>query len=504
MQTRNNYWMTFAAALLAVTCSVSLAQAGGHGFGGFGGRMGGGGFYRGGGSRLGGSMFRNNGQKYNHSNNNYNNNHNLNGWKNYPSNQQHVYKHNNGNNSPVIVNNPQPATPSVGDAVNHQQHNGSTHHKPDFLNNHKFQSNHQHHGDKTQGPVNGNTGIAGGLQPKHLPGKVIDPGSGSGSGNGNPPPVVHHHPHSPSHTHPPHHHHHNWSWVGFAAPWVYGVGNYRNGGYTTPTVINNTTVIEQPVVQASATEPAASDVAATGATAETSNNDATKSNDQVPDLTLKSISLFSAGSIAAGEGPVYRVVIANTSSVDVDRPFTVTVVAAKEDRSFDDSTPRTDEPVVSLAAGKEEGIDIHLPVEALSCEKDDQGNEAPFSTLLVVIDGYAKLGETNRDNNAAAVARTDVNAILPIVDSAETVAASGSRELNIAGQSFGEEQGKLMIDLGTVRVPAEVVSWEADSIKAKLPDIETAASVTTKLVVVRADGVSAEPFDLTQQEVAAK
>ena len=124
MQTRNNYWMTFAAALLAVTCSVSLAQAGGHGFGGFGGRMGGGGFYRGGGSRLGGSMFRNNGQKYNHSNNNYNNNHNSNGWKNYPSNQQHVYKHNNGNNSPVIVNNPQPATPSVGDAVNHQQHNG--------------------------------------------------------------------------------------------------------------------------------------------------------------------------------------------------------------------------------------------------------------------------------------------------------------------------------------------------------------------------------------------
>ena len=336
--------------------------------------------------------------------------------------------------------------------------------------------------------------IGGGLQPHPLPfpGQVLNPLPGTVNPFPGPigpvnPPAFPQPPYCPP-ANPPicgtKPCHPNWNWVGVTLPvLVGGVG----GGHCRPTVINNTTVIEQPVVRVpvAAAEPTVPEAA-------------------IPDLQLVGVALFEQGSVVTATGPTYRVVIRNDSSVDVDSPFTVTVVAAKADRSFDGTTPRTDEPVISLAAGQEKTLDIRLPVESLTCEQNEQGNEAPFATLLVVIDGYAKLTESSRENNAAAIARNEVEAILPIVASAETLVDAGNRQLNVAGQSFGAEQGRVLLDLGAVRVPAAVVSWDSSAIRATLPAIETAANVITRLVIVRADGTSAEPFDLSQTEVAAK
>lgn len=330
----------------------------------------------------------------------------------------------------------------------------------------------------------GNVVASGMPGPQSSPSKPIDPGIG----NGNPPAAGVQPPKHPAQstcgTKPAKPGSSNWKWVGVTMPVVVATSQP-----TRPTVINNnTTVIEQTIVQAPAAQAVPTAPSAASA----------------PDLKLESVALVDQGSVTAGSGPTYRVLIRNVSTADVADPFTVTLVAAKEDRSFDGETPRTDESVISLAAGQEKTLDVRLPVEALTCETDPSGKDVPFATLLVLVDGYAKLTESNRDNNAAAIARNEIEAILPIVASAETVAANGQREVNVAGQSFGADQGKVMLDLGTVRVPAEVVTWEANTIRAKLPEVETAASVTTRLVVVRADGTAAEPFDLTPTDVAAR
>lgn len=500
MKTFTRLTLLVPLAVVAVLAAADLAEAGGKGLSG---RLGGGGSI----GRVMGNYGRSNASRF---------------------------------NSPVMKKFSQ--QPNMGNGYNNGNHYNKPYNQPQYNNQHNSGisvhdlsngSQGQHHGvpqtqvvpqtkPKLSDVLNG-APISNNLKNK-LPEKlkpIVDVGTVGGSGGGfggGQGPVNHHpgNPGTPGHhgdhhgNHNGHHHHNpNWSWIGYSTPWVYPVGGYHQGGHCVPTVIDNPTVVEQPVVQAPAagavaTQPEAATAATDPASVPPATKEQVAAEAAAADLELRSVFQLDPGSIANGVGPTYRVVVKNVSATNVDSPFSVTLVAAKADRSFDGTTPRTDEPVLELAAGAEKLLDIRLPVESLSCEKDAQNNEAPFSTLLVVIDGYAKLSESNRDNNAAAVARLDVENVLPTVASAATVAKGSTNEISVAGQSFGTEQGKVMIDLGPVRVPAEVVSWDAEAIRVKLPAIETAANITTRLVVVRADGVTAQPFDLTPNNVAAK
>lgn len=480
MTTRINYTLALATLLVGIT-SVGTTQAGGKGFKGISGRIGN---FQSGGQKLGSSVARSLNQQGSFGSNSF---------KAFKKNSLGNAVRNNGLSQNVFKNNvlkhnlvPQVGSfngsiagrlkndilPQVGQTL-HQNpgtQNLANLVKKQVLQNGFHNALQPQLGNSLHQAVLGNAKNNVFKHPLH--GLILNPGIGHGH-----PPLGCFPPSYPYHCHP------NWCWDGFNQPWVYGFGNF-GGRYVTPTVINTTTVVEQPAPQPTM---------AIGATATT----------PATDLALKSITLVDAGNRAAGEGPAYRVVIENPSLASVDAPFSVTAIAARADRSFDEQTPRQDETVAALAAGKQATLEIRLPVAALTCETDPQGNAAPFSTLLVVIDGYGKVRESNRDNNAAALPRTDVAATLPTVSSIQASASAGSPELTVSGQSFGDAAGKLVLDLGSVRVPLEVISWNPQSIRVKLPVVEAAASVTTRLVVLRADGVMAEPYDLTTA-VAAK
>lgn len=480
-----------AALVAGIALTASIVEAGGKGLGGLSGRMGS--IH----NRMSGGYRHNGGSSYSH--------------KNYGGN-------------------------SLGKAISGNSHNNNRHHNSNQHVQKAAQPTKVNPVQKVADQVTkvGNLGnvvkqapVAGGIVRPQVPAQVLQPVLNSGVlgskgtlpvknlvGSGNPswqphnwpvgpikpvgqgqpfcgtpnPPVCQPNPCPPTYCPP------KWNWV--VVP-VYPAGGYHNVGYCRPTVINNTTVIEQKIEQPQTDDPAVAQPAAPAVV------DAPDGNN-VPDLELKNVVQIDAGNLAAELGPVYRVVIENASNVDIDRPFIVTLIAAQADNGFDAETPRSDEPVARLAAGETIELDVRLPASALTAHRDAGGLAVPFANLLVVVDSYANLPETNRDNNAAALARVDIEALLPFVSGAEAIANSGSRELQVAGQSFGVTQGKVLLDLGAVRVPAEVVSWEADAIRAKLPALETAASVTTRLVIVRADGTAAEPFDLTPANVAAK
>jgi hypothetical protein len=122
------------------------------------------------------------------------------------------------------------------------------------------------------------------------------------------------------------------------------------------------------------------------------------------DVELVNVKLLNAGDREAQTGPTFQVTVRNAGLKDLER-FLVSLVACK-DSQIDSSSLHTSMAVEQLAAGEEKVLELTLPVESLSLNRDAAGRPAPFSTLIAAVDSDERVNEGDEENNLALIDRT--------------------------------------------------------------------------------------------------
>jgi len=233
---------------------------------------------------------------------------------------------------------------------------------------------------------NGNLGNVLGM-----PGQGGGMGNGGGKGNGNGMGGKwSHNCHWPS----------NFFFPGYAPYYWPTPGSYACG----PTVIYQTVpqpvVVEvppayptttSPVQPASATEPVSTPPSATPTT-------------QGVDLVLDTIELAEPATLVGG--PVYRVKFRNQGTMAAGA-FRVGLVAGFEDRPIEES-PRAVADVPGLGASQTGEVQLQLPLGSMKLIGASTVSSKEFSFLAGAVDVDEAVSESDKTNNVASVARSEV------------------------------------------------------------------------------------------------
>jgi hypothetical protein len=126
------------------------------------------------------------------------------------------------------------------------------------------------------------------------------------------------------------------------------------------------------------------------------------------DVEFTSIRQLDAGDTSKNLAPAYRVWFHNNSTVDIDQPFDVAILAST-DQQLAEGLPYAAVRVDGMAADETTSVDVRLPVEAMSMGGGDQA--APYSFLHTIVDSQRELVETNKANNLSVYAREDIPAL---------------------------------------------------------------------------------------------
>jgi hypothetical protein len=106
---------------------------------------------------------------------------------------------------------------------------------------------------------------------------------------------------------------------------------------------------------------------------------------------------------AAGNCPIYRISFRNNSPVAA-RNFRVSLIGAVGRVEFDSAVVSLD--VDEVAAKATTSVDLTLPAAALAI--GPRGRQAPFDTLVVALDSFDELFETDETNNVASFKRGEI------------------------------------------------------------------------------------------------
>lgn len=193
------------------------------------------------------------------------------------------------------------------------------------------------------------------------------------------------------------------------------------------------------------------------------------------DVALVDVRLVNAGDAASGVGPVYRISLRNAGTVDIDRPIQLAVLAGNAGGSGT-TAPVTAE-VPGLAPGAMASVDVELDASLA-------GTPLAGRRLYVVADSLQQLEETDEANNLADLAMDQIEPAqaLSLRLSANDV-APGS-ELRIEGSGFGELPGRVVLEVGGVKLLAEIVSWSDSLVCVRLPSVVLDGPTTALLTVV--------------------
>ncbi len=127
------------------------------------------------------------------------------------------------------------------------------------------------------------------------------------------------------------------------------------------------------------------------------------------DVEFSKISQLDAGDPAQNLAPAYRVWFHNNSSVDINQPFDVALLASS-DGKLSEGLPYASVRVDSLAADETMSVDIRLPIAAMTMGSSE-GQPAPYAYVHTIIDSQKELVETNKANNVSVDSRDDIPAV---------------------------------------------------------------------------------------------
>jgi hypothetical protein len=128
---------------------------------------------------------------------------------------------------------------------------------------------------------------------------------------------------------------------------------------------------------------------------------------QALDVQLVEIRQVDAGNAEKQEGPLMRVLIRNNSTAAINQPFDVALVATAGGQPGEDS-PYAMQKIERLDAGQTLALDVRLPAESSAIGLSADGQPEPFKTLYGAVDVAHQLTESNEENNATALDRSQI------------------------------------------------------------------------------------------------
>jgi hypothetical protein len=214
------------------------------------------------------------------------------------------------------------------------------------------------------------------------------------------------------------------------------------------------------------------------------------------DLQLLAVRFVDGGHPEEQLGPQYRVWLRNNSTRAIRTPFDVMLFASTGE-SLSANLPQAGVRVTSIDAGQVQAVDVRLPIEVYSMDADDHGEPAPFTILHALVDAAREVPEVDEANNGTKLGREQILAIDPVAFAVEPATASAGDEVVLAGEGLGPTPGQVLLVLGGIEMEGEILAWIDRGIRVALPKVPVAAATEAELIVVRGDGIAANPLSIT-------
>jgi hypothetical protein len=214
------------------------------------------------------------------------------------------------------------------------------------------------------------------------------------------------------------------------------------------------------------------------------------------DLQLLAVRMVDPGHPEEKLGPRYRVWFRNNSGKPITDPFSVMLFAAN-DRKFGQDLPRAGVRVTSIEAGDTQSVDIRLPIDVMTMNKDAAGEPAPFEVLHFFVDANREVNDLDMANNGAVVPREEMLPVDPAAFEIDPVQAAAGGEMIVAGEGFGPQPGQVLLHIGNQEAQAEIVGWYDLGVKFAAPKIEITMPTEAEVIVIRGDGAAANPLKIT-------
>jgi hypothetical protein len=214
------------------------------------------------------------------------------------------------------------------------------------------------------------------------------------------------------------------------------------------------------------------------------------------DLQLLAVRMVDPGHPEEKLGPRYRIWFRNNSSKPITEPFSV-MLFASNDQKFGDDLPRGGVRVTSIEAGDTQSVDIRLPMEVYTMNRDAAGEPAPFNFLHFFVDANREVNDENLVNNGAVVPRDEMLPVDPAAFEIDPIQSRVGGELILAGEGFGPQPGQVMLHIGDQEIQAEIVGWYDLGVKFTVPKMDVPAPTEAEAIVIRGDGAATNPLKIT-------
>jgi hypothetical protein len=214
------------------------------------------------------------------------------------------------------------------------------------------------------------------------------------------------------------------------------------------------------------------------------------------DLQLLAVRMVDPGHPEEKLGPRYRVWFRNNSPRPITAPFSVMLFASNDNR-FGEDLPRGGVRVTSIEAGDTQSVDIRLPIDVYTMNRDAEGQPAPFEFLHFFVDANREVNDVNLANNGAVVPRDEMLPVDPAAFEADPVQSRSGGEMIVAGEGFGPQPGQVLLNIENQEIQAEIAGWYDLGVKIVMPKLEIIAPTEAEVVVIRGDGAAANPLKVT-------
>jgi hypothetical protein len=162
------------------------------------------------------------------------------------------------------------------------------------------------------------------------------------------------------------------------------------------------------------------------------------------DLQLLAVRFVDPGHPEEKLGPRYRVWFRNNSTVPITTPFDVMLLAGN-DKQIRAGLPGQGVRVQAINPGDVQSVDIRLPIEVTTMNRDATGQPAPFAVLHVLVDANRTINDVVRINNGVDLSRDAVLPVDPAAFSVEPAPNGAAGELQVAGEGLGPLPGQALI-----------------------------------------------------------
>jgi len=219
------------------------------------------------------------------------------------------------------------------------------------------------------------------------------------------------------------------------------------------------------------------------------------------DLQLLAVRIVDHGHPEQQLGPRYRVWVRNNSQYDLNVPFNVMALASNTP-VLDGNGLGNGVQLDGIQSGQIRTVDIRLPYGVYDLQQ--VGTETgQYSHLHVIVDSHRTIDEFDERNNGASLAAGQILLVDPAVFAADRDQVSAGQSVSLAGEGLGSQPGEVVVYLNDMPFQAEIEGWYDLGVRVKLPALPVAQPMPVKVIVVRRDGATAQPLDLTLSPAVA-